>query len=64
MSEKVGKQNKNIGSVNLAKHLEQFKYKGEVEIPALGMVNYMLTIAESGYKTAQINAIKIEIIEL
>ena len=37
-------------------HLEPYKYKEEVEIPALGMVDDILTISESGYKTARMNA--------
>ena len=47
-----------IGRDSLAEDLEPFKYKGEVEIPALGMVDDILTIAESGYKTARMNSFK------
>ena len=36
-----------IGRESLAEDLEPFKHKGEVEIPALGMVDDVLTIAES-----------------
>ena len=45
-----------IGRDSLADDLEPFKYKGEVEIPALVMVDDILTIAESGYKTARMNS--------
>ena len=45
-----------IGRDSLAKDLEPFKYKENIEIPALGMVDDILTIAESGYKTARMNA--------
>ena len=46
----------NIGRESLSKDLEPFKYKGEVEVPALGMVDDILTISESGFKTARMNA--------
>ena len=45
-----------IGRDSLAEDLEPVKYEGEVEIPALGMVDDILTIAESGYKTARMNS--------
>ena len=45
-----------IGRESLGEDLEPFRYKGEFEIPALGMVEDVLAIAESGYKTARMNA--------
>ena len=45
-----------IGKDSLAPDLEPFKYKELVEIPALGMVDDVLAITESGYKTARMNA--------
>ena len=45
-----------IGRDSLAKDLEPFKYKGDVEIPALGMVDNIWTVVESGYKTTRMNA--------
>ena len=44
-----------FGKDSLAPDLEPFKYKELVEIPALGMVDDVLTITESGYKTARMN---------
>ena len=40
-----------IGRESLEAGLEPFKYKNKVDIPALGMVDDILTISESGYKT-------------
>ena len=45
-----------IGRDSLNKDLEPFKYKNKVEIPALGMIDDILTITESGYKTARMNS--------
>ena len=39
---------------SLAKDLKPFKYKGEVETPALGMVDDILE--ESGFQTARLNS--------
>ena len=44
-----------IGRESLEEELEPYKYKDEVEIPALGMDD-ILTISESGYKTARLNS--------
>ena len=45
-----------IGRESLEAGLEPFKYKNKVDIPALGMVDDILTISESGYKTTRMNA--------
>ena len=45
-----------IGRDSLADELEPFKYKDQVQISALGMVDDVLTISESGHKTARLNA--------
>ena len=45
-----------IGRESLNPDLEPYKYKDKVEIPALGMIDDILTISESGYKTARINS--------
>ena len=45
-----------IGRESLEAQLEPYKYKNEIEIPALGMVDDILTISESGYKTARLNS--------
>ena len=45
-----------IGRGSLEADLEPYKYKDEVEIPALGMVDDILTISESGYKTSRMNS--------
>ena len=47
--------------------LKPYKYKDEVEIPSLGMVDDILTISESGYKPSRFNSYinaKIEIKKL
>ena len=44
-----------IGKESLNDALEPYKYKGEVEIPALGFVDDIITFSESGHKTARIN---------
>ena len=36
--------------------MEPYKYKDEVEIPALGFVDDIISISESGYKTARMNS--------
>ena len=45
-----------IGRESLQADLEPFKYKDKVEIPVLGMMDDILTITESGHKTARMNA--------
>ena len=45
-----------IGKESLKPELEPFKYKNEVEIPALLMVDDIISITESGYKSARMNA--------
>ena len=46
----------NIGKESLKPHMEPYTYKNEVEIPALGWIDDLITVSESGYKTARINA--------
>ena len=41
---------------SLAEELEPYHYKGKVLVPLLGMVDDMLSISESGYKTNRLNA--------
>ena len=45
-----------IGKDSLDENLEPYKYKGEIEIPALGWIDDIITVSESGYKTARINS--------
>ena len=45
-----------IGRESLEAGLEPFRYKNQVGIPALGMVDDILTISESGHKTTRMNA--------
>ena len=45
-----------IGKESLNSSLQPYKYKDEVEIPALGFVDDVITVAESGYKTARLNS--------
>ena len=45
-----------IGRESLKPELEPFIYKGEIEIPALGMVDDLLKLSESGYKTIRQNS--------
>ena len=45
-----------IGRESLEEDLKPFKYKNKVEIPALGMIDDILTISESGYKTSIMNS--------
>ena len=47
----------NIGKESLKPHMEPYTYKNEVEIPALGWIDDLITVSESGYKTARINAL-------
>ena len=41
---------------SLDKALEPYKYKDEVEIPALGFVDDIISVSESGYKTTRMNS--------
>ena len=45
-----------IGKESLQTDLEPYKYKGQVEIPALGWIDDIITVSESGHKTARLNA--------
>ena len=45
-----------FGKDSLAAELEPYKYKGKVPVPLLGMVDDILSITESGYKTRRMNA--------
>ena len=36
--------------------LDPYKYKGIVEIPALGWIDDVITVSECGYKTARLNS--------
>ena len=45
-----------IGKSSLSPELEPYKYKDLVEIPALGMVDDLVTISESGFKSTRMNA--------
>ena len=45
-----------IGKESLNKALEPYKYKDEVEIPALGFVDDIISVSESGYKTTRMNS--------
>ena len=45
-----------IGLESLMDELEHYKYKDELEIPAPGIVDDILTISEIGYKTARLNS--------
>ena len=46
----------NIGKESLEEDLDPYKYKDEVDIPALGYVDDIITVTESGYKTARMNS--------
>ena len=45
-----------IGKESLHKSLQPYKYKDEIEIPALGFVDDVITVSESGFKTARLNS--------
>ena len=45
-----------IGKESVDNSLEPYKYKDEVDIPALGFVDDIISISESGYKTARMNS--------
>ena len=44
-----------FGKESLKEEMEPFKYKGKVPIPVLGMVDDLLAISETGYKTNRMN---------
>ena len=44
----------NIGKESLNTELDPYKYKDIVEIPALGWIDDVITVSESGYKTARL----------
>ena len=44
-----------IGRDSLQADLEPFRYKNKVEILTLGIVDDIITITESGYKTSRMN---------
>ena len=46
----------NLGKETLDKGLDPYKYKNEVDIPALGYIDDIITVTESGYKTARMNS--------
>ena len=46
----------NIAKDSLNPKLEPFKYKNEVELPILTMVDDLISISESGFKTTRMNA--------
>ena len=45
-----------IGKLSLDPSLEPYRYKDEVEIPALGWVDDVISVSESGHKTTRINS--------
>ena len=45
----------NIGKESVNTRLDPHKYKGIMEIPALGWIDDVITVSESGYKTARLN---------
>ena len=45
-----------LGKESLNEYLDPYKYKNEVAIPALGWVDDLITVTESGYKTARMNS--------
>ena len=45
----------NFGKESIKSELEPYKYKNEITIPLLGMVNDILIISESGYKSQRLN---------
>ena len=50
------KQVDTIGQECLEEHKYTFMYKGEVEIPPLGMVDDLLCVSECGFKTSMLNS--------
>ena len=45
-----------IGKEGLHEDLEPYRYKNKVKIPALGWIDDIITVSESGYKTARMNS--------
>ena len=45
-----------IGKESLDQQLEPYKYKDTVEIPALGWIDDLITVSESGFKSSRMNA--------
>ena len=45
-----------FGKESLKSEMDPYKYKGKVPVPILGMVDDILSISESGYKTCRLNA--------
>ena len=45
-----------IGKESLDSSLEPYKYKEEVEIPALKWLDDIISVSESGYKTSRMNS--------
>ena len=45
-----------FGKASLAEWIEPYRYKGTVPVPLLGMVDDILAISESGYKTSRLNS--------
>ena len=49
-------QTDGIGKDITDKSLEPYTYEDEVEIPALGFVDNIISVSESGYKTSRMNS--------
>ena len=45
-----------FGKDSLKPNMEPYKYKGKVPVPILGMIDDILSVSESGYKTCKLNA--------
>ena len=45
-----------IGKESLHPSLQPYKYKDQVDIPALGFVDGVITFSESGFKAARLNS--------
>ena len=45
-----------FGKDSLKPDMDPYRYKGKVPMPILGMVDGILSISESGYKTCKLNA--------
>ena len=45
-----------LGKESIHADLEPYKYKYEIKIPALGRIDDLITVTESGYKTARMNS--------
>ena len=45
----------NFGKESIKSELEPYKYKNEITIPLLGMVDDILIISDSGYKSQRLN---------